>query len=175
MSTPVISACARCATLQKTCCQRAEVLVTLGDRVRIAEATGRRDFCEHRAASDPAFTDQPDDPNWVAYAFEPDGTRPILRRRENGDCTFLTPAGCGLPTEIRPLVCRLYPYDYTENGIRGVAAEYCPGAVIPEGKTVLQVLDMKHVDAIRWHHMLYTELRTKEVFDESRHHVRFAS
>ena len=37
----------------------------------------------------------------------------------NGDCTFLGAAGCVLPEEVRPLVCRLYPFEYTHRGILG--------------------------------------------------------
>ena len=39
---------ARCARVQKTCCQRTEILVTEGDRRRFAACVGREDFWERR-------------------------------------------------------------------------------------------------------------------------------
>jgi hypothetical protein len=42
--------------MQRTCCQRAEVAVTLGDLRRVAVATRRRDLRERRATTDPACT-----------------------------------------------------------------------------------------------------------------------
>lgn len=166
--------CARCATLQKTCCQRAEILVTSGDEERIRGATGRTDFSERRPVTDPAYLDQDDDPHWLRWTVAADGTRHVLKRQANGDCTFLTPSGCSLPLETRPLVCRLYPFTYTERGIDGVDADYCPEAVIPRGKTILQVLDMRHIDGERWRRMLYHELRTKEACDEGGTDLRSA-
>ncbi len=157
---PAVWGCALHARLGKTCCQTCEVLVTEGDKRRIEDWTGGRDFWELRAPEDPVYLQQDDDPNWLAWAFRPDGTRPILKRRPGGDCSFLGAAGCTLPVEVRPLVCRLYPYTYTERGIDGVS-NGCPQEVIPPGRTLLEVLDMRREDAERWHRMLYTELRTR--------------
>lgn len=171
MEQPALRGCALCATLGKTCCQSREILVTPGDQSRIATFSGRRKFWEFAPPNDPDYLDQDDDPNWLAWAFRPDGTRPILKRHPNGDCHFLGRTGCTLPLEVRPLVCRLYPYTYTERGLDGVADD-CPREVIPPGKTILQVLDMRQADAIRWHHMLYAELRTKEPCDAHRVDVR---
>jgi Fe-S-cluster containining protein len=159
--------CVKCAQITKTCCQRCEVLVTAGDKQRIADYTGRTDFWEYRAPTDPVYLEQDDDPNWLKWAFRPDGTRPILKRRTAGDCTFLTPRGCSLPMEVRPLVCRIYPYTYTERGIDGVS-DGCPDEVVPPGSTILKVLDMRRTDAERWHTRLYTELRTGKPCDEDR-------
>ena len=168
-----LSGCAKCATLGKTCCQSREILVTAGDQERITAFTGSGDFAAYAFPADPAYLAQDDDPNWLLWAFRPDGTRPILRRQPNGDCMFLGAAGCVLPLEVRPLVCRLYPYTYTERGIDGVSNE-CPPEVIPAGSTILQVLDMRLVDAVRWHEMLYNELRTRGPFDANRPHLRSA-
>lgn len=162
--------CVKCAQVTKTCCQRCEILTTAGDRERIAEYTGETDFWEHKAPDDPVYLDQDDDPNWLKWAFRPDGTRPILKRKPNGDCRFLGTAGCELPMEIRPIVCRLYPYNYTERGIDSVS-DGCPRAVIPPSSTILKVLDMRLADAERWHGQLYAELRTGKRQDEHRSDV----
>lgn len=161
--------CVRCASAQRTCCQRAEVLVTLGDLGRIAAAAGRRDFVELRAAADPTYTEpDPADPMWVRYTVRPDGTRRVLRREATGDCTFLGAGGCVLPAEARPLVCRLYPYDYTESRLTAVGGEFCPTSLFAgEGGDMAEVLGMEAAGARRWHAMLYEELRA-EVRDEER-------
>ena len=163
--------CARHAQFEKTCCQTCEVLVTKGDRLRIAEHTGQQEFWERRAPTDPVYLQQDDDPNWLKWVFAPDGTRPILRRRTAGDCGFLETAGCTLPVDVRPLVCRLYPFTYTERGIDGVS-DGCPKEVIPPGSTILKVLDMNRAEADEWHALLYAELRSGERCDETRIDIR---
>jgi Fe-S-cluster containining protein len=163
--------CAKCATLGKTCCQRREVFVSAGDLVRIAAHAGRTGFWNCQPPADESYVDAGADPVWRQRAFRPDGTRPILHRRPDGDCTFLGAHGCTLPLEVRPLVCRLYPYTYTEKGINGVD-ESCPPGVVAPGGTILKVLDLRLADAIRWRQMLYTELLTGEPCDERRFDLR---
>lgn len=155
---PEVWGCARCAQLGRTCCQQREILVTAGDRERIAAHTGQSDFWEYRAPTDPSYLDQSNDPTWLELVFRADNSRPVLKRQTNGDCAYLGAAGCALPLETRPLVCRLYPYEYTAAGIIGVCQD-CPPQVIPPGSTILKVLDMRAADAIRWHRTLYGELR----------------
>lgn len=153
--------CARCATLQRTCCQRAEILVTAGDVERIAAHTGSRAFFERRAPTDPGYLDDDeDDPNWLRYTVGADGTRRVLVRKADGDCGFLGPAGCTLPMETRPLVCRLYPFAYNESGLVGEDSEYCPTKVLaPRGQPMAEVLDIAPTQAREWHRRLYEELR----------------
>lgn len=171
MSGESLSGCAKCAALGKTCCQSREILVTEGDKARIKAFAGREDAWEFQPVADPAYMDQDDDPHWLEWAFRADGSRLILKRRPNDDCEFLSTSGCTLPMEVRPLVCRLYPFTYTERGLSRVDDE-CPSEAIPPGQTILQVLDLRLADAVRWHHMLYTELRTKEPFDVDRADLR---
>lgn len=153
--------CARCARRQKTCCQQTDIFVTLGDVERIAEYTGRRDFTEYRGARNPEYLDQDDDPLWRDVVFRPDGTRRVLKKRENDDCSFLGEAGCTMPMETRPIICRLYPFEYSEAGIDEEYGSYCPTYLLPEGVGLLQALDMNRTDAERWHEQLYRELRAE--------------
>lgn len=157
--------CATCATIQRTCCQRAQILVTDGDIARIEAHTRRADFWEERPPLDPAYADvDDDDPNWVALTFEPGGTRRVLKRDDAHGCTFLGSAGCTLPTEVRPLVCRLYPFAYNERGITGMDDDYCPTAVLAppgSGLTMLTVLGMNASEGERWRSALYAELRER--------------
>jgi len=157
--------CATCASIQKTCCQRAEIVLTAGDiqRIETYTARGRAAFVERRAPADPAYLEpDPDDPNWVRYTVAADGTRRVLRRRAGGDCTFLGEQGCVLPTEVRPLVCRLYPFMYNEERLDGVDQSYCPvSRLAPPGVTMLTVLGMDPADGERWRRDLYAELRAE--------------
>ena len=150
--------CARCARHMKTCCQTSEVYATLGDVERIAAHTGQRDFVEFRVPEDPIYLEQSDDPTWEHYVFRDDGTRRVVRRLENGDCVFLGEQGCVLPLEVRPLICRIYPYDFNAEGIKAVLARGCPTELIRSGETLLTELDIQITDAERWRKQLYDEL-----------------
>jgi Fe-S-cluster containining protein len=151
--------CARCARHQKTCCQETDIFVTLGDVQRIAEHTGRSDFSEFRSASDPVYLDQDDDPTWQQHVFRSDGTRRVLRQQPNRDCTFLGERGCVLPLETRPLICRLYPFDYTDAGVKPEPAGGCPVQLLRPAQVLLETLEMRFDDAHRWHEQLYRELQ----------------
>jgi Fe-S-cluster containining protein len=142
--------------LQKTCCQSREIYLTPADRARIEAHTGRRDFARFAVAA-PEYLEQDDDPEWLVI-FRPDGSRRVLARREDGDCTFLGPTGCGLPLEVRPLICRLYPFDYTAAGLRDELSEGCPTQLLAPGQRLLRVLDMDRQVAEGWRAQLYAEL-----------------
>ncbi len=155
--------CARCARMQKTCCQSTDVLLTRGDVGRIEAHTQQRGFWTRRAPDDPTYNEpDPDDPNWLRYTFDDAGRRRLLNRQANGDCTFSGEQGCVLPGEVRPLICRLYPAAYTERALQGVGENRCPTALLPASNpkvSMLTVLDMKDVDMERWRRALYEELR----------------
>lgn len=160
-----IHPCARCARVQRTCCQRAQIIVTDGDIQRIRVHAGRDDFWEHRAPLSYHYAEpDDDDPNWLVYTIEPDGTRRVLKRTDDHGCTFLGAAGCVLPLEVRPLVCRLYPFSYNERGLTGEDSDYCPKWLLapPEsGLSMLNVLQMDPADGERWRAQLYAELRER--------------
>lgn len=150
--------CVRCARHMKTCCQTSEIYATPGDERRIKEFTGQAGFTEFRAPDDPVYLLQDDDPIWRDNVFRADGTRRVLKKQANDDCTFLGEHGCVLPLETRPLICRIYPYDYTADGLRVQLARGCPTELVPEGQTLLEALDIKRSDAERWHKQLYEEV-----------------
>jgi Fe-S-cluster containining protein len=159
--------CVRCARHMKTCCQRSEIYVTLGDVERICSYveesedwdSSRRAFYEFRAPKDPTYSDQDDDPAWREHVFRRDNSRRVLRKQPNGDCTFLGPQGCTLPLDVRPLVCRLYPYEYSEAGIHEELAPGCPLELLRPGQGMIEALQMNLVDARHWHEQLYAEVR----------------
>jgi Fe-S-cluster containining protein len=146
-----------------------EVYITPGDVGRIAAEAGHRDFYEFSPPEDPVYLKQDDDPIWPKLVFKKaDGTRRILRRRANGDCVFLGPTGCRLSSESRPLICRLYPFDFNEQGILPALAKGCPLELVPAGRTLLESLDMNHLDAERWRRQLYDELPLELTADDYR-------
>lgn len=154
----VLWGCARHAQLGRTCCQTSEILVTEGDKVRIAAHVGRDDFWHESPPSDPVYADHDDeDPAWL-FGFHEDGSRPILKRQPDGNCTFLGEHGCVLPLETRPIICRLYPFQFREDAFVGVSSR-CPAEVTPPGRSILEVLDMSETTADRWRKLLYLELR----------------
>jgi uncharacterized protein len=157
--------CARCARHMKTCCQTAEIYVTRGDVRRIEEHSGQTDFHEFRPPENPIYVhdDDHDDPLWRDNVFQPDGTRRVLKKQDNGDCVFLGEAGCVLPLEVRPLICRIYPYDYDASGIFTDLARGCPLEILRPGLTLIEELQMSRTDADRWHAQLYQELQVERV------------
>jgi len=150
--------CVRCARRRKTCCQISEVYATPGDVRRIAEFTGLGDFTEFRVPENPSYGDQDDDPAWQEHIFRQDQSRRVLKRQPDGDCTFLGEQGCTLPYETRPLVCRLYPFEYSEQGISEELADGCPLELLQPGQGLIEALDMNLDNARRWHRMLYEEI-----------------
>ncbi len=159
----------------KTCCQTCEIFTTPGDLRRIEQHTGRSDFWEYRQPANPAYADQDDDPIWRDNVFEADGSRRVLRKQASGDCAFLGSAGCVLPLEIRPLVCRIYPFDYTADGLVDELSEGCPLELLRPGQGLIEALDMNRVDAERWRSQLYAEIQQKDAADADRAYVRPAS
>src|SRR5688572_5091335 len=164
--------CVRCANSQKTCCQTRQVYCGAGDKQRIAAHTGRSDFYEFVVA-EPEYLDQDDDPPYRDFVFRPDGSRRVLKKQANGDCTFLGKTGCTLPMEVRPLICRLYPYDYDHLGIREELSHGCPTHLMKREETLLVALDMRLEDAMRWQRQLYRELPLERE-DEDRADLRSA-
>ncbi len=141
--------------------------MTQGDVARIRAHGVRGTFTERRAPVDPAYTEvDPADPDWVRLTVRQDGTRRMLIRPGH-QCTFLGPQGCVLPGDVRPLVCRIYPFTYTAAGLAGEAPDYCPTKVLaPAGQPMTQVLDMDARAAEGWRAQLYAELRADAAHDK---------
>jgi Fe-S-cluster containining protein len=151
--------CIRCSRHMKTCCQTSEVYITPGDVRRVAEHVGHTTFYHFQRPEDPVYLQQDDDPIWPQLVFKDEhATRRVLKRRPDGDCIFLGSAGCELPLETRPLLCRLYPFLFNEQGIYDYLAEGCPSELLRPGQKLDDALAMNRADAERWHAMLYREL-----------------
>lgn len=153
-----LSLCARCAASGRTCCQDTQIFLSRGDVRRVSAETPGEEFWEHAAPADENY--EPDftfDAVW-GRIFGPDGRRRVLRHRNGGDCWFLTATGCRLSLEARPLVCRLYPFDYNETSIKGVYGHICPEPEQSNTPMLLALLAMNRCEAENWRRMLYAEI-----------------
>lgn len=156
---PLEILCVRCARHHETCCQNTDIYVTLQDVRRIEDHVGFGGFFEFRQPADPVYVFQADDPLWMEKVFQPDGSRRVLRHKENEDCLFLGGEGCTLPSEVRPLICRLYPFDYNAEGLKPEPASGCPKHLLAPGQSVFDGVGVNPDNARRWHAMLYEELQ----------------
>ena len=154
--------CTLCAEQGKTCCVGTDIYVTLGDVRRIAGFMSNRDFFEFRTSSVPSYKDQSDDPLWDGLVFLPDGSRRVLKRNGEGACIFLGTAGCLLPLNIRPLICRLHPHIYNAEGLYPDISPDCPLHSMPAGSfQETSIEGFQNEDALNWHRLLYEEIKEK--------------
>ena len=156
--------CKQCSKRQLTCCQDSDIFITLGDIKRISKyildthILSNTDFYEDREAGEAyikAVKDNPKDIIWNLVTIN-NGMRRVTKKNE-GDCIFLSTTGCLLPLEIRPLVCRIYPFDFNQSGVFISSNCACPLDLV--GNDPPAALEIKLEDAIRWHKMLYKELK----------------
>ena len=150
--------CVRCARHQQTCCQDSDIHVSLADVRRIAAATGRDDFMEFRLPAYAVYDQSIEDPFWYKHVFRHDGMRRVLKQKVGGDCSFLGDQGCTLPVESRPLVCRLYPFDYNAEGILERPASGCPVEMLAPGRSLFEELQMSVDHAEQLRAQLYREI-----------------
>lgn len=153
--------CARCASLGRTCCQNAQVFLTLGDveRIRQALPEAASDFTEYIAPIEEDCGPEAEaDPVW-SRIYDADNRRRVIAHNRKGDCCFLTPKGCRLPEDTRPLVCRLYPYEYNDVTIKGVNGHRCPAPDRDNPALLLAFLGMNRDAAEQWRKTLYREIR----------------
>ncbi|HSP78396.1 MAG TPA: hypothetical protein VLQ93_07700 [Myxococcaceae bacterium] len=122
--TPAGPVCARCpAALGSSCCEvrEGELLATLtrADVARLAAHTGlaaRRFVLEEALTEEEAAGYEARRPLYRGY-FRRQPVRLSLRTTREGACVFLVPGqGCGLPAEVRPVACRLYPFERWPDG-----------------------------------------------------------
>ena len=148
--------CFKCSLNGTSCCKGTQIYLTNGDVLRISRFLGSRHFFAIEMA-DTAYLDPGDDPTWLALTIRPDGQRRVLKRTGDKSCTMLGEKGCRLPMPVRPLVCRLYPYEFTEKGISGVDSS-CPISRERDWPALIEQLGMAMGATSKWHNMLYCEL-----------------
>jgi Fe-S-cluster containining protein len=151
------SVCVECAGAGTSCCVDRQIFVTAGDVRRISRATGESGFAVREAVSS-AYAEHDDDPAWSLYVLAC-GERPVLVRRADGSCHFLGDGGCVLDLHTRPLLCRLYPFEFAEAGIREVDGE-CPASRCGDPEGAMRTMGMAPDEVADWHRQLYLEIRT---------------
>jgi Fe-S-cluster containining protein len=151
------SHCYQCSQNGTSCCQGTQILLTTGDVLRITRFLGAFDFFTFEVP-DPSYTDPGDDPVWLTLTIRSDGRRRVLKRTADKSCTMLAGKGCILPITLRPLICRLHPYTYTEADISGIDPT-CPMSRERNWPALLEQLGMAIFEARQWHRLLYCELR----------------
>ena len=148
-----------CAQAGTSCCKNYQIILTTGDIQRISDFLGHQNFY---TLEPPVFEDiVPDyDPLWMPMVLKSEGLVCVLKRTPEKNCALLMETGCSLPYDRRPLICRLYPYRYTEEGILGID-EACPISGEKEWGFVLDKLDMPAGKAKQWISLLYAEVRNE--------------
>jgi Fe-S-cluster containining protein len=131
--------CADCGA----CCVDVLPLVTSGDmyRLSVLDPMPVAGWVEARGVYVPE-----DDPNlrvWNQLSYR-DGCRYVLV--SGGACQLLGPNGCRASLEQRPLICRIYPWDFNDYGLL-TRSDHCPGYD-----------DTPRHDAEVWVRRLYAEL-----------------
>lgn len=148
--------CVKCAGVTGSCCRNRQIVLTKFDVERIKKTTGKSDFYRYEIP-EPDYADQDDDPVWNVITANEDGTRRVMNKKADGGCYFLTGRGCLMQLESRPLICRLYPYEYNETSLSRIDFD-CPISVLPDPNVVLREMDMPAEKAEQWRRLLYHEL-----------------
>jgi len=151
--------CGICYTEGKECCRHRDVIVTNGDLDRIMKFTNRSDFVENRISRYPHSAQYNfEDPTWHRYTLNEDNTRRVLKNSKDDNCVFLSNEGCTLPMNVRPLLCRLHPYMYSEHQILFIDDD-CPITNFDDPYKALEKMGMGYDAAEQWRRQLYQELK----------------
>lgn len=164
MKTSTNHICTQCSKRQLTCCQDSDPFVTLGDIQRISKEIGHSNFFERRLAGKSYLqaTKDFDDPLWNEVTIR-DNTRRVTKKASNNvDCIFLSCNGCVLPEDIKPLVCRIYPYDFIGTKLM-LLDPACPKDLV--GKCPPKDLGITRKSAQKLLNQLYKELKYEEIMN----------
>ncbi len=148
--------CAYCARAGTSCCSGYQIILTSGDISRISNIVGNQDFWVSELPV-PEDIEPGYDPLWLPLILGGESRVRVLKRSAEKKCFFLTPEGCRLPFVSRPLICRLYPYTYTSDGILGIDSA-CPISRDQGWQVILDQLDMPADRAREWLTLLYDEV-----------------
>jgi uncharacterized protein len=156
-----MSLCNQCHTIQKTCCQAGPgtIPLTPGDYGRIG--SHHHDFAE---LAEPAGylrirLANPFDHDIRLLQNFGDARILSIRAHDNGDCHFLSANGCTLAPEIRPLYCRIFPWDFAWGEITGLLFTDCPVSVLEKVHALPELVGVPYHDASAWAASFYQELQ----------------
>ena len=129
--------CARCATVNPTCCRtdpaRSDKCFPLSEAEKerlLPHAASLGVPAAMEEENTPEFlklmrTLFPDKARELARAFPPGGTHLRLPLAGDGSCLFLQEDGCSLPRDARPWYCQLFPVWVLENFFDRFLPEAC--------------------------------------------------
>lgn len=166
-----MSKCSECAKLQTTCCEdvRSEIGVTSGDIRRILEFTGRNDFYhlmpvleENKYILENPANIEKGSEVYVRYFFDDQGRRNVLKKNEKKACCFLSQDGCALPLDIRPIMCRLYPYHWDDDGNIEITAFGCPKSLFKDEQEIRAELCIPEEEAKKLITVFYAEIMSNK-------------
>ncbi len=66
-----------------------------------------------------------------------------------------------MPMTVKPLLCRIHPYDFNEHGVTEIY-KYCPIAKKPNSEEILKDMGMSYSVVKKWHALLYREIREEK-------------
>ena len=155
MTVKIENVCWMCASSGGSCCVNMQIYLTGGDIERITAFTGNRDYIRYEKPWSWCDSDA-EDPIWQQHVLGC-ARRRVVRRGRDGTCYFLGERGCVLDLETRPLVCRLYPYEYSLDGILGLHPG-CPASRSVQPERDLEEMGMRSDRIESWHSTLYREL-----------------
>lgn len=128
MSSPQGPACVRCPKLLgKSCCEPRGTehlaMVTRADMARISEHTRlpARRFTHVEGLTESEALEY--ESRWPLYrGYFRQGPMRVTLAARDGACVFHSPGrGCTLPMDVRPVACRLYPFEQWADGSWSVA------------------------------------------------------
>lgn len=161
----MLSYCLDCASKNRSCCVNVHIFITSGDIERISQASDTKDFYSKEPLT-PEYFDGGGDPEWNGLILDENGCRKVLSQKPNGECIFLSDRGCRLKPDVRPLLCRIYPYDFLGSKISGICHS-CPVSASDDWQAVLNQSQMHYGAALEWVKQLYEEIYRDKVQPES--------
>jgi uncharacterized protein len=163
-----MSKCRECSKSGKTCCEICDVIVTNGDIARISAFTGRNDFFLLKPVSEEDRFEYANPRNvvkgseiYVKFFFNEEGRRNVLKRNEKGQCCLLTKDGCVLPFDFKPLVCRLYPYQWNDQRDIWVDCTDCPTELFKGEQEIKEHVCVSEEEALLLVNLFYDEIMIK--------------
>jgi len=150
--------CARCAALGPTCCE-----LTPGEEEScfpVSEMEKRR-IDEHLGLELGGLTQErnsrafvtnlvrlfPRERKILETLFPPHGYHLRLATDKAGRCAFLGPSGCGLPNEVRPYYCRLFPFWVSGSRLTVFTPPGC--LAYREGRSEKPMLELLETSAVK--------------------------
>ncbi len=152
----MVTPCATCASLGHSCCKGYQIYLTSGDIVRISGFLKHSDFYTYEP---PILSDiEPDyDTCWLPLIMSEGNRVRVLNRTDDKQCCLAFAMGCLLPLETRPLICRLFPYDFINHHILGIDSS-CPISKECNWQSILDGMEMTESKAQHWVDLLYEEI-----------------